>query len=467
MLPYLARSLSKIDYATYGQSLLVVITISTIISAVFNKSLYLFLAGKGKNNNAILSSNLFVAFIVATAFLLSTYLVAPHISLLFGNTSIENCIKIYAFSIVTSTLYTIINSYLIFKGRVKISSTVSVVSNLFKVCALFWVINNTNNIENIFWALLIISIGQLLVVLFYISSNLTPINKKHISLGISQAKLGIPLGMSAMIGTFILQADAFMISTMLNQEAYAIYRNGAWEIPLISTIYASISIIILPEITTLWKKQQFQLIRNLKSTAILSTACITFPILGYLLINSENIIVLLFSSTYRASWTVFAIFNLALLVRINDYSDIIIASGKTKLISQYYIIAFILNLVLNYLLILNFSYVGAAIATLFSLLCLAVLQGRKSVQLLSTTVSELFQLKKIGVVLIISITLYGVISTLLTQIIMPLFLKLTLGGILYFPTIYFIIYKLGFIHPKLITAIHKMVPFPMKGGQFK
>ena len=467
MLPYLARSLSKTDYATYGQSLLIVVTMTTIISAVFNKSLYLFLAGENKNNNAVLSSNLFIALLVSIGFVIGTYTVAPQISSLFGNINIQYCIRIYVFSILSSTLYTIINSYLIFKGRVKVSSSISVVSNLIKVCVLYWVINNTNSIESIFWVLLFISVAQLITALFFVLPRLTGISKAHIALGLQQAKLGLPLGLSAMIGTFILQADAFMISTMLNQEAYAMYRNGAWEIPLISTIYASISIIILPEITTLWKKQEFQLIRSLKSTAILSTACITFPILGYLLINSENIIVLLFSSTYQASWTVFAIFNLALLVRINDYSDIIIASGKTKLISQYYLIAFILNLILNYVLIVYFSYVGAAIATLFSLLCLAILQGRKSVRLLNTSVNDLFQMKKILIVLLISIVLYGLISIGVSQIITPLFLKLIFGGLLYFPLIYYIIYKLGFIHPKLISTFQKMIPFQFIDDKIK
>ena len=77
------------------------------------------------------------------------------------------------------------------------------------------------------------------------------------------------------------------------------------------------------------------------------------------------------SPKYIDSSSIFAIYSLILLFRINDYEDIFIVSKNAKIMLYIYITAFLINVILNYFLILRFGAEGAAISTLISIFFIA------------------------------------------------------------------------------------------------
>lgn len=453
MMPYLARSFSKIDYASYGQSLLVVLTISSIIIAVFNKSLYLFLAHNPENSNRILSGNLLVSSFLAFVACSLLWVSAPSIAMVFGNEDLIIYIQIYSLSLPFSVNYNILNYYLIFNGRIKASSSISVLSNSVKVILLLVAIHFYGSVTYVFIALLISSAIQCLLV-YWASRDIRKLTFSNaLRIGIAQGRIGIPLGLSAMMGTLILQADGFMVSTMLDQTSYATYRNGAWEIPLISTIYASISTIILPEIAKLFAENKLREILNLKSVIISNTAAITFPLLIFIILNSNFIIELLFSKMYNDSWPVFAIFNLTLLIRVSDYSDVIISSGKTRYISTCYFISLVVNLSLNWILIRYFGIYGAAVATFLALLLLAALQTHKTLELLKTSFAALFRIKTLMTIFAISLLSYGFSFIVIFNIPLEGITRIVAQGVVYIIPLIIVYKKCGFIHPKILSNL--------------
>ena len=62
-----------------------------------------------------------------------------------------------------------------------------------------------------------------------------------------------------------------MISNMLSVEDYAIYRNGAFEVPFIATLYGSIGAIVLQDVARLWNSKRNVDILELKKDVISNT----------------------------------------------------------------------------------------------------------------------------------------------------------------------------------------------------
>ena len=116
---------------------------------------------------------------------------------------------------------------------------------------------------------------------------------------------------------------------------------------------------------------------------------INYPILIFLIFFARDLITLYLSEKYSASAIVFAIFNLTLLIRINDYEDVIIASKKSYLLFKYYTIGFVFNFIAAWLLIKNFGYAGGAVSVVASILLISILEFRKTLQLLKCSMRDL------------------------------------------------------------------------------
>jgi O-antigen/teichoic acid export membrane protein len=243
-----------------------------------------------------------------------------------------------------------------------------------------------------------------------------------------------------------------MVSKMEGIESYAIYRNGAFEIPFLSTIYGSIAAIILPEIAKLFNQNELIKIAALKKKVITSTIMITYPALIFFLFNSNDIIPLYLGDKYNDSAIIFTIFNLALLIRVNDYHDILIAANKSKYILLYYTIVFILNCVLNYFLITWFGKIGAAISTIISLFLFAFLHLQKSLSIIKMKYRDFFNFKQIFYLLLICLSISSTIYFTLSAI-NQTEIKLILNAILFFPLTYYLLIKFDFISKSMIIKL--------------
>src|SRR5690606_2455208 len=122
----------------------------------------------------------------------------------------------------------------------------------------------------------------------------------------------VPLGMTTVMGVVILYTDSFMVSNMLGVKEYAIFRNGAMEVPFLSSIYGAISTIVLPELAKLWQEKKVDEVVALKGKIILNSAIVIYPFLALFLFYAQSFIVWYFGEAYVGSAMIFAIYNLLL-----------------------------------------------------------------------------------------------------------------------------------------------------------
>jgi len=449
-LPYMARVLDYSDYGSYGQVILIVSFVGAVLTFGLPKILYVYLYERDRNEKSVLTSNLLAAFIlggIGTLFLLCT---SSYFSTWLDNVALESLIVIYAVSLLFSIPYQSINSYFIFTNRVKTSVALIVFTNLIKVVLVVMAIQFYSSVYLALAGILASQLLQFLLGVYLIRKSID--FKLNRSLIFDQVKKGFPLGLTGLLGTAILYTDGLMVSRFNGVESYAIYRNGAIEVPFIASIYGAISTIVLPEITKLYSKRDFKEIINLKKKVIMNTMMLTYPILIFLIFNSSDLIVAYLGSKYEASSIIFLVFNFTLLVRINDYGDILIAANKGRTMLYFYLIALSVNIILNYFLIQWIGGVGAAISTVFSVFLLAFLQLNKSLSIIKSKITELIIFKNFALLTLSSLILAFSINFVVSYFFESQ-LKLIVFFLTFFPIIYIFLFKKGLFSREIIYRL--------------
>lgn len=177
----------------------------------------------------------------------------------------------------------------------------------------------------------------------------------------------IPLVGATALGAISLQLDKLIVSSMCSPEEFAVYSNGAIEIPLIGILTGSIAAVIQPDLRRMVAAGEPLQALALFRQAAEKSAAVLIPVMMFLLISAEPFILTLFSSKYTGSVLPFRLYLLILPVRIVYFGVFMMALGKNKMILYRSMVSLAANLVLSILLVRWLGYIGAILATIVTL----------------------------------------------------------------------------------------------------
>jgi O-antigen/teichoic acid export membrane protein len=178
-----------------------------------------------------------------------------------------------------------------------------------------------------------------------------------------QLKFAVPLGLASMVGQINLNMDKILVSKYFDPEVFAVYVNGAMEIPLIGMITGSATAVLLPDITRMLGAGNHKEALELWKRAAVKCALVIFPVMGFLMVVAPELMTLLYGDKYIGSAVPFRIYLLLLPIRIAFFGVIFMGAGKSNLILIRSVVGLILNLILSILLMRLIGYLGAVIAT--------------------------------------------------------------------------------------------------------
>ena len=174
--------------------------------------------------------------------------------------------------------------------------------------------------------------------------------------------LSIPLSLHILLGVSPEYVDAFLIEWFQEEEgAYAIYKYGARELPLLISFIASISTAALP---ILVKRQEEGLDLLKSKTNRLSH--ILFPLSIILVFISTYLFELAYDEVYRDSALIFNIYLLILLSRIPMPHTIITARQDNYFLLFVAVLEFVANVGLSLLLLPVYGLAGIAMGTVLA-----------------------------------------------------------------------------------------------------
>lgn len=411
-LPYLSRALSVSDYGTYGQVLMLLTLLQGIFALGLSKMIFVYLANDQYPARASFAANVAASLMAGVVAVFFLWLLAPFVAVYFENTKLPALVNIGAWMVPAGMLSASLNATLIYYQRVKQSAIISVVCNLLKIIGVVLAIQYYASLSLVFAVLVGVEVIRSSLFWRSLPHNLSAWVKPSWSLIKLQIKAGWPLGITALLGVAFYSIDGYMVSALLDVEQYAIYRNGAFQLPFISSIYGAVAAILLPDVSRLFFKQQFQEIVALKKKASTNTAMLIFPPLVFCIVFAEPLITTYLSEAYRASYPIFMLYNLILLLRFSSYDDLFIASQNNRKMPPIYLGALLLNILLNSLLIPSLGALGAALASVCSFYLLVSLLLYKGTKLIKASMLAFFDVGKLVKVLLLSLGLSGVFYVL-------------------------------------------------------
>ena len=177
----------------------------------------------------------------------------------------------------------------------------------------------------------------------------------------------IPLVGASALGAISVQLDKLIVSSMCSPEQFAVYSNGAIQIPLVGIVTGSIAAVIQPDLRRLVAANDAPAALSLFRQAAIKSAVILIPTMVFLLVSAKPFILTLFSRKYAGSVLPFQLYLLILPVRIVHWGSFLMALGKTKVILSRTLVGLGANLVLSIVLVRWMGYMGAIVSTIICL----------------------------------------------------------------------------------------------------
>jgi len=220
------------------------------------------------------------------------------------------------------------------------------------------------DLRNVFKVLVILSAFQFFYVVIEVWKPVRFYKFEwRLSMLLSQIKYSVPLGVSYVFQMLMMQIDKIMVSIFFVASTFAVYVNGAFEIPFVGIVTGSVIHVLMPEFVKYFKDGDTESLLRLWHQSMQKVALIMFPMATALFVFREQFIVTLFSEKYVQSIIIFSIYLVFIPIRITDYGAILLSMGFSAIVLKIYFLASISNILINYLFIKMFGFIGPALST--------------------------------------------------------------------------------------------------------
>jgi len=395
----LTRLLTKQEYATHKQALMIYAMLAPALGLGLPKALYYFLPGEHKRPRAILLENLLVLGILGAAF--AAFMMfgggvffAQH----FENAQLAELAPVVALYGVCMVPMAALGPTMMARDRVgtlvwfQIGGQASLIL-MVAISAYLWTTPSATISAYACW-----SFGAcvLALTLMLRSTALSAEYRPTFGGMKSQLAYGIPLGLAGMFGGLSAQIDKYMVSVMCTTEDFAIYVTGAVELPLIGVVTGAMNAVVLPELAKSYKAGNLQYIRRLWQRAMNKAILVIAPAMFVVLLFGSELIVFLFSASYEAAAEPFKVYALSLPLRAAVYGSVLMATNRTRWVTISAIIGLAMNALLNWVFVNWMGYTGAAWASVITTYGVVLTMLVPMCFALKTTLAELFDWAHLG-----------------------------------------------------------------------
>ncbi len=170
-----------------------------------------------------------------------------------------------------------------------------------------------------------------------------------------------PIILSVLVGSSAQYVDGLVVTSHYgNPEAFAVFRYGAKEFPLVIYLAAALSSAMLIEFSQKEKIGETLSLIKKKSLRIMHSM---YPVSMVLLLFAKPIYIGMFNPEFHRSADVFVVYILAILSRLLFPHTIVIGLKKSKILFLTSIFELVGNIILSLFLVEEYGVVGVALAT--------------------------------------------------------------------------------------------------------
>ncbi|MDA7880918.1 oligosaccharide flippase family protein [Akkermansiaceae bacterium] len=453
---FLARYLTKADYSTYRQALLAYGTAAPFFALGLPKALYYFLPGEKKRPGGVFLENFLLLSVMGLLFTVGLWLGgADFLAWRFNNPDLSTALVVFApfaFFMLPQGTFT---ACMMGRDRVQHVAIFQPLSKLVMVAVVITVA--------VLWAgsmgaIVGAGLGAALIyvptvwLMFHVCRggswkvSCTGIKK--------QLHYSIPLGVAAMVSTTAGNIDKLLVSSMGTPEQFAVYVNGAVQLPLVGIITGTVVSVLLPDMAKHYKAGEYAEAIAIWRRGAVKCGLILIPSGIFLAGVGQDFMAVLFGERYRESGIPFAFYAMLLPLSSVSFGSPLLAAGKTKLALFECLGSLAINFGLTVLAIKLFGIYGAAAATLVTTYCWAACFNTLFIKkYYHANLRQMFAYRELSIIAGASLLASASFLLLLIPLDSSL-LRLSLCGFSFFLVIALVYWRVGFVRPEQVRDFY-------------
>jgi len=256
--------------------------------------------------------------------------------------------------------------------------------------------------------------------------------------------VGLPLAAASVFGSVAIQMHGLVVATECTPEQYAVYVNGAFEVPVIGIITGAITSVVMAGMSASCHAGRRDEALSLFHLAAIRSASVLLPAFAFLEFFAPELIEALYSSAYAASVVPFRIMLLTLPCRIVVYGAALIALGMSRAILVRSMVDLALSTGVAFVLVRMLGPNGGAAALVITLLAWTVPFNLRAIARgFGVTWSECLPLPRVGAILLISVLLAAVAKGMTLAVGLPPLPRLLVGAALVGPVAVWVMMRRG------------------------
>jgi len=434
----LSRYFNKADYGTYRQivyvygSLLVIFTAG--LPRVYSYFLPHYDIAQGKS---IVSQVTRVLFLSGLVFSLSLFFFSDLIADVLKNKDLAYGLKVFSpipmLLLPTLGIEGIFSTY---KKTIYIAVYNITTRALMLICIVLPVVFFHGTVISAIYGWLVVSVISVVMACFFMGIPYKGVKGEKSTLKYKEIfNYSIPLVIASLWGMVIKASDEFFISRYFGAKVFAEYSNGFTELPFVSMVTASTSIVLMPVFSKAFHEKTGidELLSTWKST-MSKSALIIYPLLIFVMAYSSDIMILLYSKRYANSSIYFQINMFLNFFNIIIFAPLFLSMGKTKVYSNGHMLLAALMWITNYIVVLT---IHTPEAVAINTTALSILKLFFFVYLASRYLNirfiDFFPFKSLAVLVIHTCLIIFIVKYLLSFIPyhFPVAVTLTISGLAY------------------------------------
>ncbi len=184
-------------------------------------------------------------------------------------------------------------------------------------------------------------------------------------------RFGLPIGATDVVGSLNNRFDQLLIIAMFPASSYAVYRAGAYQIPVVTRIPYLVGAALAPTLVEAFREGRARDALEAWRASIGKVSLLVVPVTLVFFVGAEAFIELVGGPQYLDAVPVFRWYTLLSIFRVAAFGPVILAAGRPKYVLHAALQSFAFNAVLSVPLLFIVGFEGPAMGTALAFLPMA------------------------------------------------------------------------------------------------
>jgi O-antigen/teichoic acid export membrane protein len=281
----------------------------------------------------------------------------------------------------TSFIFPALSQVLIglFQKKLKMGKAVLAenISRIILIIGIYLSIHFNYGLNGILWASVISAATNFLISYLLALEFIGLRPSFHKQLWLDTISKSWPLAITIVLNLLYLKTDTLILSLVKSPAEVGLYGAAYRIIDVLSTLPFMFAGIILPLLTAYWFEQKKETFNKTLQKSFDLMAILSLPIISGTLILARPAVVLVAGEEFAPSGLILKILIFAILAIFLGcmFAHAVVAIDQQKRMIKYYLFVSLSSILLYLILIPKFSYLGAASATVYSEVVIAILSA--------------------------------------------------------------------------------------------